>query len=302
MDREDTEPTQADAEVRETAEDTTEEGITVGDTMEVAIMEGDMVAVVATGAEVVAEAVAGEVVAEEATNPTFPAILIHMKHVVAVALVFGLIGFSPAQLTSTKKGWWDISVTYPRFHKTGLTNKSASIISKILERDEFDDFLSQAKRDMPGLKKLGSAASYSLLVKPTVLLDLPGLASGYVTRYSYTGGAHGNTSYRVINMSKAARTVRLEDLFRDRSIALNQASKAIIDSFKRSKSPSAVASGQFKRLSAKQAARFAISRKGLTFLFDQGELGAEAEGTFKVEIPFKLLPGLKKNGVLAPLF
>lgn len=286
-----------DAVAQETAEDTTGAAITEEATTAEGMTEEDTVAAVVTDVEVAAEADAAAGAEEEATNPTFAAILFPMKHVTAVALLFSVAGFSPAQLTSTKKGWWDISVTYPRFHRMGPADK----VAKVLEREEFDKFLSQAKRDMPTLKKLRSAASYSLLVKPTVLLDLPGLASGYVTRYAYTGGAHGNTSYQVINISKTRQPVRLPDLFRDRSAAVPQASKAIIEAFKRSTPPSAVASGAFKRLNAKQADRFAISRKGITFLFDQGELGVEAEGTFKVEIPFKLLPGLKKNGILAPL-
>lgn len=158
---------------------------------------------------------------------------------------------------------------------------------------------------MPGLRKEGIPGSYELEVEPHRLSDRATVASGYVDRYDYLAGAHGTTSFDALNFGMVrgrARAFGLKDLFRPGEDAVGQASRAIVDALKANKdTPSNVASGDWKRLTAAQRDRFVVGKLGLLFLFNQYDLGSGAEGPRTVLVPYAKLAGLDRRGVLAEL-
>ncbi|HMS56263.1 MAG TPA: DUF4163 domain-containing protein [Fimbriimonadaceae bacterium] len=209
---------------------------------------------------------------------------------------------SQAQLQDVKKDWWSLKVAYPEFRNRSLTAAHGNRASTDRERAVFNKFLAMAKKDVPELKRLRSSAMYELLVTGTVTFDAAIVCSGYATQYAYTGGAHGNTTFDVINIGATGKSLTLQDFFAKGVDGRKEASFAILETLLRSGQGSDVQIGTWKELSAAQSKRFVVSRTGLTFLFNQGELGSQAEGAIKVDVPFSALKGLDYKGQFGGLF
>ena len=209
------------------------------------------------------------------------------------------------QLTAKKPDWWELKVRYPRFKTPGAVARAANAASSARERKVFRDFLAEARRDMPGLKKEGSAGTYQLETTPHVTADRAGVCSGYVERYDYLAGAHGTTRYEVLNygvLRGRAQAFTLKDVFRRGEDAVGQTSRAIAAAFKREPEvPSMIESGEWKILTERQSHRFVVGKLGLLFLFNQYELGSGAEGARSVLVRYRDLPGLDRGGALKGL-
>lgn len=151
---------------------------------------------------------------------------------------------------------------------------------------------------MPGLKGQVTTPRYELTVTPHRITDRPGLASGYVERYTYLAGAHGTTDYRAFNYGPHGR-FGLRDLFRPGVDAVGEASRALVSTMKGMKDvPSNVADGSWTRLTPPEADRLVVGRLGLLFLFNQYEVGYGAQGAPKVLVPYDRLSSLDRKGVL----
>jgi len=213
-----------------------------------------------------------------------------MKRLCLLATVALLAASAPAQLKAYKKGWWEISVRYPTFHSAGAPAKAANTACRKLEKAASDAFLAEAKKEMPRLKKMKAPGHYTLTVSPAIGVDRPDLVSGYVQRDEYEAGAHPHTSFQAINYGLGGHPVTLRNFVVATTDPIATASLAIISEFKKTANPpSAIANGTWKRLDADQAKRFVVTQKGLLFLFDEADLGAHAEGYFKILVPFEKL-------------
>lgn len=211
----------------------------------------------------------------------------------ALSVSLFLAASSFAQLVSEKKDWWSIKVSYPTFLNRSATAGAANQLCRRLEKSVFEGFLAEAKRDLPDIKKMHSAGQYELLVIPTKTMDSAALCSGYTTNYRYTAGAHGTTTYTVLNIGIGGAALSLRDLFIPGVDGARECSFSILAHFLKTGEASSVQSGEWTQLTPEQARRFVVTPDGLLFLFDQYELGASAEGTFKVLVPFASLHGLK---------
>jgi methyl-accepting chemotaxis protein len=144
------------------------------------------------------------------------------------------------------------------------------------------------------MKQAGSPVSYSLESGPRVEADIATLASGSVTIREDTGGAHGASRFQVINRvhsGSSARVLTLADVVARGTNSVAVCSRAIHNQFKQAPEPLNSSAATFKKLTAEQARRFVVSREGLTFLLDQGELSAEALGAVRLFVPFESLKG-----------
>ena len=205
------------------------------------------------------------------------------------------------QLTAAKPDAWSISVRYPRFSAGGAAARAANAAAAGMERRDFRAFLAKARREVPGLIGQVTTPKYELTVTPHRITDRPGLASGYVERYTYLAGAHGTTDYRTFNFGPRG-SFGLRDLFRPGTDAVGEASRALMAAMKTLKEvPSLVADGSWTRLTPAEADRFVVGKLGVLFLFDQYEVGYGAQGAPKVLVPYDRLPSLDRKSVLATL-
>lgn len=224
-----------------------------------------------------------------------------MKCPGALAILLTTIG--PAQTYhSRRSGWWDILAQAPRFRAPGMVARKANAMGRTIARQQYDWMLAQARKDLPAQKKVNPAAEYSLDMRPTVVVDSPFLASAYWQNDGFFAGAHGTTSYVPLNVAKfgsKVRTVRLADLFRKGVDPVAICGSALLRTLEARKSPPMwVQTGEWSKLTKDQAEQFVLSRKGVTWLFENYTLGPYAEGTWKVLVPFDRLRGLDRRGVL----
>ncbi|MFZ4507986.1 MAG: DUF3298 domain-containing protein [Fimbriimonas sp.] len=207
-----------------------------------------------------------------------------------------------AQLVDKKSDYWSISVAYPKFSARTTSAAFANKWARVTEGKVFDEFLAQAKRDLPELKRMRSSAQYDLLVQPTITLQSALVCSGYATSYAYTGGAHGMTSFTPINVSSSGKTIKLADLFVRGADSVGECSYAILGELLRQERGSYVLSGEWKRLEPAQVNQFVLTPDGILFLFGPYELGPYSDGAFLVKIPYSRLQGLDINGPYGGLF
>ncbi len=117
--------------------------------------------------------------------------------------------------------------------------------------------------------------------------------SAFSRIYSYTGGAHGNTFYRVYNLrivNGVARPLSLPDLFRPDSGYLAPLSDYVMAELERQGAEDVV-SGALEALGEQDLATFTLGPDGLTFAFAPYQVGYYAQGSFFVTVPL---------GVVAP--
>lgn len=193
----------------------------------------------------------------------------------------------------------DVSVKYPTWRTKTRAAAEANQIARAREATILRGFTKEKREGDAELKKMGSAARFSILVKPYVTRDSAALCSGYVVRYEFTGGAHGNTSFESINVGWDGKRVSLTDFFSANTDPLKQCTFAVIEEiFNTHRSATAIETGTWAGVRPDQP--FAVTDTGVTFLFGSYELGSYAEGTWVVSVPFAKLPGLREAYKTAP--
>lgn len=209
--------------------------------------------------------------------------------------------------TDKSEGMWEISVEYPQFTSGVAVAAHANGEILAVAKQDFGEFLAMAQAEVPEMREYGSAGIYFLQALPTVTIDTQNLCSAYVESDTSTGGANTSRTFNVFNYAQdggSVRQLKLVDLFyyADREV-LGYVSEAVENEIMAfDNQPSSIASGSWPGMSEEQAERFVIRQNGLLFLFNKGEIGSSAEGTFKVLVPFENLLGLDYEGYLKPLF
>ena len=130
--------------------------------------------------------------------------------------------------------------------------------------------------------------SYSIEYYSPELVSL----SGEV--FSYTGGAHGNTSYMSSNYwikDGKALLLNLPDLFKPNSDFIKALSGHCIGDLRRQKA-GWVLNGELKELKSGDLSVFAVSPRGITFAFAPYVAGPYVEGPYFVLVSYSDLKGI----------
>lgn len=194
----------------------------------------------------------------------------------------------------------EVSLSYPYFLSASpawqqinaALHKSISQVS--LEFiTEARTFLGEA--DQPFYRSLfwHQQTAYSIEYYSETLLSLLG------KYYQYTGGAHGNTHYQSKNFwirEDEVILLKLSDLFLQGY--QKRLSQECIRSL-REQGAGDVVNGSITELAEKDLRQFSLTPRGLTVYFAPYAVGAYAEGTFLVTIPYlKLKPVIDTGGPL----
>jgi hypothetical protein len=118
-----------------------------------------------------------------------------------------------------------------------------------------------------------------------------GFLSAFSRIHSYTGGAHGNTFYRVFNLrivDGVATPLALGDLFRPDSGYLAPLSDYVMAELERQGAEDVV-SGALVTLDEEDLATFTLAPDGLTFAFAPYRVGYYAQGSFFVTVPLEVV-------------
>ncbi|MCC6483492.1 MAG: DUF3298 and DUF4163 domain-containing protein [Armatimonadetes bacterium] len=188
-------------------------------------------------------------------------------------------------LSAQKKGQWTAKIVYPRF---GGDSPLAITANKTLEeasRKALDEFRTEAEENFDSRTAVAAFETESLTVLSVATEQIISL---YIRTYEFTGGAHPNTFYQPMTFGYAngkASRLKLQDLFKKDVNALQIVSELVIPKL-RSLNASAVTDGEVTALTPQMAESFVVTPNGLTFLFEPYAVGAYAEGSFFVKIPF----------------
>ncbi|GMV94405.1 MAG: hypothetical protein AMXMBFR82_41830 [Candidatus Hydrogenedentota bacterium] len=142
-------------------------------------------------------------------------------------------------------------------------------------------------------------AEYSIDIGADVpYFSRDGFASVLFYVYTYTGGAHGMTTYASLNVSlrgDGSAAVSLVDLLT--ADGMKKLSELCIADLKKQEA-SGVVDGGIDSLDADALSDFTLSPRGITVYFEPYAVASYAEGPFEVTIPFEALGDAMKPDAL----
>ncbi len=155
-----------------------------------------------------------------------------------------------------------------------------------------------------GITSPGASWNWELQMRTDVIYASDWLISLRVPSYEFSGGAHGNPSCISLNFladGNGVKKLSLEELFESGSNWEPVISTACIADLKR-QGASAVVDGDATEFTLEELGVFTMNSAGLQFHFAPYSVGAYAEGSFTVHLPWKmLLPHLKIGGTASRL-
>lgn len=193
-------------------------------------------------------------------------------------------GYSISNFEAFKKERWTVQSGYPVFFANNKFTRPAAEAFKAKSKELFDAFLNSAEEaDTSGW--VGPA--WSLNVTPFVTYQSEALVSGFFQIDRYTGGANGSTEFA--NMTLGLKDGKWTELTFADLVPLKIAPIAIMDRqvLPRLNSLKAARSAiPLGTLGSEHSNKFALTETGLIFLFGKGEVGAGAEGSYIVKVPY----------------
>lgn len=227
--------------------------------------------------------------------------------VVMRAICFGmLLAFGAADaslpvrwrtMTSSKPGFYKATVQIPQFGTNDPVARFANEELRKKARVLLNAFVSSAYDP-----KFKPRIPYEYQVKTTVGVAEPGLVSYYLTEYSFTGGAHGNTALTGWTFGMAGNRpgpLKFANLQRNRMESRAAATEIVLPALqeaqrKRGGNPATELPPTF-------VDNFVLTRAGITWLFSPYDVGAYAEGAYLVKVPWTDMQGtVRKPAALGP--
>lgn len=208
--------------------------------------------------------------------------------------------FEAPQFAQTQRLHWEASlsrgafegdIAYPMFDSP--LDKASSRIREDLSRRyaEFDKQMREMLNDLPeGIE----ARTYTFdATDYTVEFHFGELVSVVYQIFVDGGGAHPNRFFVAYNLTPGG-SVSLADLFKPGAPYAEELSKRLIDDLRRQEAQWVV-DGQLTGLKPEEFPPFAVTPRGLLFLFDPYVAGPYAQGEFTVEIPYEAVQGMLKD-------
>ncbi len=163
----------------------------------------------------------------------------------------------------------------------------------------FEDYWSVLK---DSVRLPGASFNWSLDTTYRLHVLEPNLVSAWAEHYSYTGGAHGNTSHTGLNISWSddgtVRIYDLEDLFPNIDEAIKLTSIACLESLEE-QGAAEVVGGRVSSFDREDLRTFVMDRHGILFVFAPYHVGPYVQGAFQVRVPADVLSPLLGNDSLS---
>src|SRR5579871_3540496 len=188
----------------------------------------------------------------------------------------GPVKYSSVTISKVRKGYWSVSVTYPKFQSVTAVTALANHDMLKYSHECVHEWATSDTKDMDKPKNPWLAE-----FTPRVVTARAELVSLQMTRYADTEGAHPNTNIATFNygfVGSGSKKLTLRDLFRPGTNPLSLVSKIVIGKL-REREAAWVADGTVKSLDAKSGDEFVIKPDRLTYIFSPYEMGSYAEGT-----------------------
>jgi hypothetical protein len=198
-------------------------------------------------------------------------------------------------ITSTK-----ISEKYFSGNEPVISGQStvATLARKYIN-ETVDAFRSEANSEVPSMiEKFGAGsppATYSIDINAKDI-KVSRTESIVITVYTYTGGAHGSTTYKVITVDKNGKVLTLSDIIRaDKQTAFTDLVKKELNSWRPEGSDASVVfPEEVSALKFSSFSNWSLDDQNLTIYFDQDAIGPGALGAVPFPIPLSKLASYLK--------
>lgn len=169
-------------------------------------------------------------------------------------------------------------------------DKMISSYTKTYVRNYLEDGNEAIKNYGNDIEAAATWMTYEEKCKGTVLYNADNILSYSVKTYSYTGGAHGNSTNCVASLCLAnGKNISLEDLF----------SNSAIDQIREQLVLRLNESYQLLTDEIEVTENFYLSDKGITFVYDPFEIAAYSEGEIAITLGWdKVAPLLLDDSVI----
>lgn len=200
-----------------------------------------------------------------------------------------------------KADLWDVSVEQPQFSGKTKVQRGANALCASIAKMMFNDFHAMAKRDA---RRQDHGILYTMDSQFSTTHNGGELVSGNWSTYTYTGGAHGMTFFRTVNVGwhwGEVKELDIPDLFLPGVDGYREARFVVLQHLRANERANWVQDGDFM-LTNELLDNFVVSRKGITWLFEPYAVGSYASGSFAVTVPFREIFGLDPAGPLEPVW
>jgi len=206
------------------------------------------------------------------------------------SLPFTLLRVADYHFYSTEDELIQAEAAYPRFAETTpawrqLNSKlhTQAMVAHGQFVHDSDEMLSE--------EELSPGMSYGFNHDCSIIYYSDDLISLLVTEWSFTGGAHGNTSYAAENYWRQAgrfQPLTLADLFLPEADYAAALARLCIQSLQ-AQGAAWVKAGEIKTFTAEDLQVFNVMPRALLFTFPPYQVGPYAQGTFHVRVPYRQL-------------
>jgi len=226
-----------------------------------------------------------------------------MRTYTVLGLVATLLTLASAQ--SLKVGYrterlsegdfYKIDIRVPRFPEkqslSALANREVAAIVNQFKRDFLQAMADNRKREFR------MAEPFELQIRPTISIARADLISLYLEIFWWTGGAHPNTYYRVVNVGLVngkPRVLKLEDVLAKGASAAEVMDCVYrrLEEVKRQRDPSREPWMPEGGIPREYWDSFILTPTALVWIFEPYAVGAYAEGTFQLRLSYEELKGL----------
>lgn len=204
--------------------------------------------------------------------------------------------FTWKNVISTKKNRWEAKARFPQFQGTSAVVKLANANISKVARADLADFLKYAKEPRPA----GMPSSWEFDSESEVAYTSASLISLNLRTYNYSGGAHPNTSFTLLNygiVGGRAKRLQLSDVVLRPKDLMGGLVLEKLNAVKKSRDIEALTS-----IDAEYANAFLVTRSGITWMFQPYAVGAYVEGAYEIKCSWAELAGyVRPNGPLKEL-
>lgn len=207
-------------------------------------------------------------------------------------------------LSESKADFYSARTTYVQFSSPTATKALAARWNRETARRGFDAFLQSTKSYFSDpytrrqIQENGGKpnAAHSYQSKTILSIVEPSLVSLFIDRTVYSGGAHANSQSDCATFGLiGGRAVRLKITDVLHSSDLTSDIKELVMPGLMAKKHSRMPDAEEPIIGKEWMTNWFVSPNGLTWIFEQGVIGAEAEGRFVVKVPWDRLNELIRS-------
>jgi hypothetical protein len=214
-------------------------------------------------------------------------------------LPFSLLRVTDFKTLTEIKDGWKIDYCYPKFVRE---NELARFINDSVTSSTEKYFYAMSEGFKANYEPGGM--NFEANQRYAVNFVHDSLVSCLIERWDFTGGAHGNSYFEVMNagyVTGSPKMLMLDKLFIPGSDYLRVLSAAGIEQLRLAEAPY-VLDGSITELKDNLLLHFTLSPKGFRLHYAPYEVGPYAGGPLEITIPWKKLESIiDRNGPLAPV-